>query len=136
MPLPAGYFYKDGAYWGNDGSGPYAYDGASTLTLLSGASGFGPQTFAFSGAGTYIIANGPATAYSIFLTSSAAAGTVRIYDNTAASGIDVLGSTATAAASNVAIPVGAAPAYGVANTGLCLVVTGANVGYVVWGETQ
>jgi fructose-1,6-bisphosphatase/inositol monophosphatase family enzyme len=90
------------------------------------------QTFYFSAAGTYIVANGPATAYSLFLTTSVV-GTVRIYDNTAASGPDVLGSTATAVASNVSIPIGTAPTYGAAVSGLCLVVSGANVGYLTWG---
>lgn len=33
MALPAGYFYKDGAYWFRDGTGPYKYDGASMSIL-------------------------------------------------------------------------------------------------------
>ena len=44
MPLPAGYVYKDGAYWKLDESGPYSFDGVSTVTLLS--SGGGSTTFA------------------------------------------------------------------------------------------
>jgi hypothetical protein len=94
-------------------------------------SGLDAQTYYFSAAGTYIVALGPATAYSIFLTGSVV-GTVQVYDNTAASGVSLLGSTATAVASNVSIPIGGPPGYGVANIGICLVVTGANVGYLTW----
>lgn len=101
---------------------------------LSSLGGLAVQTFYFNGAGSYLVSNGPSTAYSIFLTTSAVSGSVRIYDNTEASGPDVLGSTATVAASNVQIPIGTPPTYGAANTGLYLVVVAANVGYVTWGE--
>jgi hypothetical protein len=96
-----------------------------------GAGGLRALTYYFGAAGTYLIANGPATAYSIFLTSSDT-GTLRIYDNTEASGPDVLGSTVTAPGAGVPIPIGTAPTYGAANTGLYLVVVGANAGYVTW----
>jgi len=39
MAVPAGYFYKDGAYWNIDGSGPYAIlpDGTAGLLAAAGA---------------------------------------------------------------------------------------------------
>jgi hypothetical protein len=43
MTLPAGAFYEDGAYWKQDGTGPYAYDGTNlvliTNTTSNGGSG-------------------------------------------------------------------------------------------------
>ncbi len=112
------------------------FTGAEVETALqelgADVAGINAQTFYFSAAGTYIVALGPVTAYSLFLTTSVV-GSVRIYDNTAASGPDVLGSTATAVASNVSIPIGTAPTYGAAATGLCLVVVGNNVGYLTFG---
>lgn len=36
MAVPAGYFYKDGAYWNIDGSGPYAITAEGVSVLLTG----------------------------------------------------------------------------------------------------
>lgn len=45
MPIPDGYFYQSGAYWKNDSTGPYAWNGttmqliglAKTVTLAQAA---------------------------------------------------------------------------------------------------
>jgi hypothetical protein len=34
MAMPVGYYWKEGRYWKDDGSGPYSFDGA-TMTILS-----------------------------------------------------------------------------------------------------
>lgn len=52
MALPTGYFYKDGAYWKTDGTGPYQFDGVETMTLLDLGGG---QT---AGASDLIMQNG------------------------------------------------------------------------------
>lgn len=34
------YFYKDGFYWKDDGTGPYSYDGVSMALFYGAVSGF------------------------------------------------------------------------------------------------
>lgn len=36
MPIPANYFYKDGAYWGYDDTGPWGWNGTSMVLLGGG----------------------------------------------------------------------------------------------------
>jgi len=36
MSLPNGYVYKDGAYWGPDGAGPFVWDGVSLSLMPAG----------------------------------------------------------------------------------------------------
>ena len=51
MAIPEGYFYKDGAYWNIDGSGPYGVDSAGVARLLGEAvqkSSMGVQRLALS----------------------------------------------------------------------------------------
>jgi hypothetical protein len=184
MAIPAGYFYKDGFYWGLDETGPYVWNGVSMALVASGGGGYlgevadetamialsnavagdevyrtdtgtywklreapystasnwdelsptAPQvqSIFFNGATTgTILFGGPGTVYGVFLTTSVV-GTVRITDSNG--GPDILASTVTAAASNVQIPVGTPPTYGVCADYPFLIVTGANVGYVVFGE--
>lgn len=33
MAIPAGYFYKDGYYWKDDGTGPYIWNGTSMVLV-------------------------------------------------------------------------------------------------------
>lgn len=110
---------------------------AALQELGAAVNGITAQPYYFSAAGTYIVANGPATAYGIFLTSFPNLATVTVYDNTAASGPTLLATVTNGTGgtlTNYSILIGTPPTYGAAASGICLVTTGVTVGYLTWGE--
>ncbi|MEY5098882.1 MAG: hypothetical protein RJA36_1601 [Pseudomonadota bacterium] len=93
------------------------------------------QPFQFSGAGTYPVALGPGRVLGIHLSTSVNAGSVTVYDNTVASAPVVLATVSTVAGNNVSIPIGPPGVGAVVSTGIVLVVVGANVGALYYGES-
>lgn len=127
---PAGYSAQPGAYFTDDGQGPYYWDGAA-MVLASAQGADDVRVFPITGAGDFNLVAGVGSLLSVVLdTSVLSTPGLTFFDNLGPSGPLVTTATNTAAATNVTFTYGAANVGAPFVTGLCMRVTGAQVGRV------